>query len=151
MAQGVMTRHLTAKQQNDKYGSLLAEPPFSAAQSPFLLHKALTSRQSPIPVSQGTVKEWWKAHKVLASMRFVFSQLKPHAADPTNKDFGPCLAAQCLLELVMALLVVCSRSSVVPGCGVLTTLGGIAGYGESRGLFGPSIPPTKWGKNPSPR
>ena len=28
---------------------------------------------------------------------------------------------QCLLELVMALLVMCSRSSVIPGCGVLTT------------------------------
>ena len=30
----------------------------------------------------------------------------------------------------------CAGSSVIPGCGVFTTLGGIAGYGESRGLFG---------------
>ena len=28
---------------------------------------------------------------------------------------------QCLAELVMELLVMCSRSSVIPGCGVLTT------------------------------
>ena len=47
--------------------------------------------------------------------------------------------------------VLCAGSSVIPGCGVLTTLGGIAGYGESRRLFWWWIPPTKWGKNPSPR
>ena len=31
----------------------------------------------------------------------------------------------------------CAGSSVIPGCGVFTTLGGIAGYGENRRLFGP--------------
>ena len=29
----------------------------------------------------------------------------------------------------------CSRPSVVPGCGVLSTQGGVAGYWENRGLL----------------
>ena len=42
-------------------------------------------------------------------------------------------------------LVMCSRSAVIPGCGVLTAQGGIAGYGENRRLSRRRIPPTKWG------
>ena len=43
----------------------------------------------------------------------------------------------------------CSRSSVIPGCSVLTTSGGIAGYGGNRGLLRWWAPPTNWGMRPS--
>ena len=61
-----MAGTLTAKQLHEQYADLLSQPPFSEATSAYLLHLALTSRQPPIQVSHGAVKQWWKTYKVAA-------------------------------------------------------------------------------------
>ncbi len=54
---------LTASELQAQYGNILAEPPLADATSPYLLHRALTSRHPPIAVSDATVKVWWNKYR----------------------------------------------------------------------------------------
>ena len=44
-----------------RYSELLTQAPYVDAQSPYLLHKALSSS---IGITQGIVKQWWSLHRV---------------------------------------------------------------------------------------
>ena len=55
---------LSANELQGRYASLLAQPPFCHAASPYLLHRALSSRRPPIDVSLAAVKTWWEKCKI---------------------------------------------------------------------------------------
>ena len=55
---------LSAKELQEQYGDVLAQPPLSDSPSPYLLHQALTTRQPPIPVSYAAVRTWYGKYRV---------------------------------------------------------------------------------------
>ena len=63
LAQGRMAVSLSAAQHQEKHGELLKQAPYADAPSPFLLHKALTSRRPPIRITHAAVKTWFAKYK----------------------------------------------------------------------------------------
>ena len=55
---------LTATELREQYGSLLLEPPFCEAPSPYLLHQALGQKRPPVKVSYAAVRTWWNKYRV---------------------------------------------------------------------------------------
>ena len=55
---------INAVELNRRFAVLLAEPPYVEAKTPYWLHHYLTRRVPPVPVSMGTVKQWWMKYKV---------------------------------------------------------------------------------------
>ena len=53
------TASVNAAELQSQYGDLLCQPPFSDCVSPYQLHQALKTRQPPIGVSFGVVRQWW--------------------------------------------------------------------------------------------
>ena len=55
---------LSAKELQEQYGDVLAQPPLLDSPSAYLLHQALTTRQPPIPVSYAAVRAWYGKYRV---------------------------------------------------------------------------------------
>ena len=85
-----------AQDLDDQHGDLLRELAVTHTTA-YRLTQALRKRDPTIIITDGVAKQWFK--------KVCKQKPKHHLAF----DF------QCLLELVMELLVMCSRSSAIPG------------------------------------